>query len=80
MNKPAATRTQDLEERRRSPLATPTDLKAAAIKGIAGALDAMLADVFALYLKTKNFHWDVSGPHSRDWHLKALTARFRAAH
>jgi starvation-inducible DNA-binding protein len=50
-------------------LATPTDLGANAAKDIAGALNALLADTFALYLKTKNFHWHVSGPHFRDYHL-----------
>ena len=50
-------------------LATPTDLGANAAKDIAGALNALLADSFALYLKTKNFHWHMSGPHFRDYHL-----------
>lgn len=50
-------------------LATPTDLGATATKDIAGALNALIADTFALYLKTKNFHWHVSGPHFRDYHL-----------
>ena len=50
-------------------LATPTDLGANATKDISGALNALLADTFALYLKTKNFHWHVSGPHFRDYHL-----------
>jgi starvation-inducible DNA-binding protein len=50
-------------------LDTPTDLKANAVKDIAGALNATLADMFALYLKTKNFHWHMSGPHFRDYHL-----------
>jgi starvation-inducible DNA-binding protein len=50
-------------------LKTPTDLKSNATKDIAGALNAILADTFALYLKTKNFHWHVSGPHFRDYHL-----------
>ena len=49
--------------------ATPTDLGANATKDIAGALNALLADTFALYLKTKNFHWHISGPHFRDYHL-----------
>jgi starvation-inducible DNA-binding protein len=40
-----------------------------AVKDISGALNALLADTFALYLKTKNFHWHVSGPHFRDYHL-----------
>ena len=68
MKKPDAKK-QDLEQRRRAPLATPTDLKKAATKDIAGAMNAILADVFALYLKTKNFHWHMSGPHFRDYHL-----------
>jgi starvation-inducible DNA-binding protein len=50
-------------------LITPTDLGADATKDIAAALNALLADIFALYLKTKNFHWHVSGPHFRDYHL-----------
>ncbi len=50
-------------------LGTPTDLKAAATRGISAALGGLLADVFALYLKTKNFHWHMSGPHFRDYHL-----------
>jgi starvation-inducible DNA-binding protein len=54
---------------RTAPLDTPTDLKPNAVKDIAGALNIMLADMFALYLKTKNFHWHVSGPHFRDYHL-----------
>jgi starvation-inducible DNA-binding protein len=50
-------------------LATPTDLKSNATKDISGALNALLADTFVLYMKTKNFHWHVSGPHFRDYHL-----------
>jgi starvation-inducible DNA-binding protein len=50
-------------------LSTPTDLSADAVRDISGALNALLADMFALYLKTKNFHWHVSGPHFRDFHL-----------
>ena len=53
----------------RRPLLTPTDLDRQATKNIAGALNAILADVFALYIKTKNFHWHLSGPHFRDYHL-----------
>jgi starvation-inducible DNA-binding protein len=60
---------QDAKRRQAAPLVTPTDLKPAATKDIAGAMNAMLADVFALYLKTKNFHWHMSGPHFRDYHL-----------
>jgi starvation-inducible DNA-binding protein len=51
------------------PLASPTDLGSNATKDIAGALNALLADTFTLYLKTKNFHWHMSGPHFRDYHL-----------
>jgi starvation-inducible DNA-binding protein len=61
--------TQDLARRQEAPLLTPTDLKGAATKDIAGAMNALLADVFALYVKTKNFHWHMSGPHFRDYHL-----------
>lgn len=57
------------EKLRKSPLATPTSLSSNATTDIAGALTALLADVFALYLKTKNFHWHMSGPHFRDYHL-----------
>jgi starvation-inducible DNA-binding protein len=60
---------QDVTSRRDAPLLTPTDLAQAATRDIAGAMNAILADVFALYLKTKNFHWHMSGPHFRDYHL-----------
>lgn len=60
---------QALKSRQNAPLATPTDLKAAATKDITAAMNGILADVFALYLKTKNFHWHMSGPHFRDYHL-----------
>src|SRR3982074_2633233 len=60
---------EDVVRRLSAPLATPTDLKPAATKDIAGAMNAILADVFGLYLKTKNFHWHMSGPHFRDYHL-----------
>lgn len=50
-------------------LQTPTDLLANSVRSVADALNGMLADSFALYLKTKNFHWHVSGPHFRDYHL-----------
>src|SRR5262245_64220703 len=59
----------ELTMRRRLPLATPTDLGAEAVRDLAAALNGVLADVFALYLKTKNFHWHMSGPHFRDYHL-----------
>jgi starvation-inducible DNA-binding protein len=60
---------KDAKELRKAPLATPTDLKPNAVRDISGALNTLLADMFALYLKTKNFHWHVSGPHFRDYHL-----------
>ena len=61
--------TREMERRQEIPLTTPTDLKAEATRDISGAMNAILADVFALYLKTKNFHWHLSGPHFRDYHL-----------
>src|SRR6476620_10723478 len=59
----------NVKARQRAPLDTPTDLTSAATKDLAGALTLLLADTFALYLKTKNFHWHISGPHFRDYHL-----------
>jgi len=56
-------------QRFETPLITPTDLSPKAIRDISGAMNAILADVFALYLKTKNFHWHISGPHFRSYHL-----------
>jgi len=56
-------------ELRKSPLRTPSDLGGNAVRDLTGALNELLADVFALYMKTKNFHWHVSGPHFRDYHL-----------
>ena len=53
----------------RRPLLTPTDLDPQATRNIGGALNGILADVFALYIKTKSFHWHLSGPHFRDYHL-----------
>ena len=61
MNKPTVDKTDDLQRRQRAPLATPNDLERGATADIAGALNAILADVFAMYLKTKNFHWHMSG-------------------
>ncbi len=55
--------------RRRAPLVTPTDLRPQATVDISAAMNGVLADVFALYLKTKNFHWHMSGPHFRDYHV-----------
>ena len=60
---------QEEERIQLASLATPTDLKPAATRDISGAMNAILADVFALYMKTKNFHWHMSGPHFRDYHL-----------
>ena len=61
--------TPELIERQKSALATRSDIEPQAVKNISGALNALLADVFSLYLKTKNFHWHMSGPHFRDYHL-----------
>src|SRR6201993_4376828 len=54
---------------RTAPLATPTDLTPNAVRDLSGALNILLADMFGLYLKIKNFHWHMSGPHFRDFHL-----------
>ena len=59
----------DLKSRRAAPLATSTGLRANATRDVAAALNLLLADAFALYVKTKNFHWHMSGPHFRDYHL-----------
>jgi starvation-inducible DNA-binding protein len=67
--KKTAEATPDMERRQLSALATPTDLDKSATKDVSGAMNAILADVFALYIKTKNFHWHMSGPHFRDYHL-----------
>jgi len=69
MSRNSSTKTAELLREREAPLATPTDLTRSATKDIAGAMNAILADVFALYLKTKNFHWHMSGRHFRDYHL-----------
>jgi starvation-inducible DNA-binding protein len=69
MKRNGSTTTTELRQRRNAPLATPTDLTRSASKDVSGAMNAILADVFALYLKTKNFHWHMSGPHFRDYHL-----------
>ena len=60
---------QDTKAHKSASLDTPTDLTPEAVRDISGALNILLADMFALYLKTKNFHWHVSGPHFRDYHL-----------
>lgn len=69
MNKRAEKEIEEAHKNQTTPLRTPTDLKAAATKDIAAAMNGILADVFALYLKTKNFHWHMSGPHFRDYHV-----------
>lgn len=69
MAKKSTTDKDALKHRQRAPLNTPTDLKPKATRDIAGAMNGVLADVFALYLKSKNFHWHMSGPHFRDYHL-----------
>src|SRR5437762_487751 len=69
MKRPNSKKTIELLQRRDAPLETRTDLSHAAVKDISAAMNAILADVFALYVKTKNFHWHMSGPHFRDYHL-----------
>jgi len=64
-----AMKTDHAKSTRTTPLSTPTDLASNAVKDVSGALNILLADVFALYMKTKNFHWHMSGPHFRDYHL-----------
>ena len=65
----AKTKTRDLKLRRDLPVSTPTGLGSDATRDLAAALNGILADVFAPYLKIKNFHWHMSGPHFRDYHL-----------
>jgi len=60
---------KDVKERKKAALATPTDLGENASRDLSGGLNILLADVAALYWKTKNFHWHMSGPHFRDHHL-----------
>ena len=69
MKAATANRRRDLKSIRSAPLHTPSDLNADATRDVSAALNGVLADVFALYLKTKNFHWHMSGPHFRDYHL-----------
>jgi starvation-inducible DNA-binding protein len=65
-----ASKVRKLETRKPAPpLDTPTDLSEEAVGAISGSLNALLADTFALYVKTKNFHWHISGPHFRSYHL-----------
>jgi starvation-inducible DNA-binding protein len=60
---------RELDERRETPLRTPSDISPESVREISGALNALSADIFTLYLKTKNFHWHMSGPRFRDYHL-----------
>jgi starvation-inducible DNA-binding protein len=69
MAKSAEHKPHNLRQFQKAPLHTPTDLEPKATRDIAAAMNGLLADVFALYLKTKNFHWHMSGPHFRDYHL-----------
>jgi starvation-inducible DNA-binding protein len=64
-----AMKSENIKSRRSASLQTPTDLSANAVRDVAAALNLLLADTFALYVKTKNFHWHMSGPHFRDYHL-----------
>jgi starvation-inducible DNA-binding protein len=66
---PAVSKTNDTRRKTAAPLDTPTDLSSDAVSKISAKLNEILATTFALYLKTKNFHWHVSGPHFRDYHL-----------
>jgi starvation-inducible DNA-binding protein len=63
------TSTQELIDRQRAPIATPSDIQPQCVRDISAGVNALLADVFTLYMKTKNFHWHMSGPHFRDYHL-----------
>jgi len=62
-------KTNEVADRQKRALAAASVIAQDAIQGIATGVNALLADVFALYLKTKNFHWHMSGPHFRDYHL-----------
>src|SRR3974390_1952815 len=63
------TNRNEIAKRREAPLRTPTLLGEENVQNITGELNVLLADMFALYIKTKNFHWHISGPHFRDYHL-----------
>jgi len=67
--KAVAVKRDALRARRNAVMSTPSDLGARAATELGGAMNEILADVFALYVKTKNFHWHVTGPHFRDYHL-----------
>lgn len=62
-------KTTQILKRQKAPLTLAGDLPKDSVRDISGGLNALLADTFALYLKTKNFHWHMSGPHFRDYHL-----------
>src|SRR4029077_5639295 len=62
-------KTTSIRARRSARLGKPTDLTSNATRDLSAALTTLLADIFALYIKTKNFHWHMSGPHFRDYHL-----------
>lgn len=68
MEEPVSKTTQ-LQERQKAPLTLSSDIPEEAVRDISGGLNTLLADTFVLYLKTKNFHWHMSGPHFRDFHL-----------
>ena len=69
MKNRTASMRQQLKRRQQSRILVPSDFDRARARDIEGAMNAILADVFALYLKTKNFHWHMSGAHFRDYHL-----------
>lgn len=69
IKKVATAKTEQVKKRQEKPILFPTDLGEKASADISAAMNSVLADVFALYLKTKNFHWHVSGPHFHDYHL-----------
>src|SRR5579862_2245025 len=69
MKTPSGDKMRELRQRRASPLHTPAALSEDARRDVAAAMNGVLADVFALYVKTKTFHWHMSGPHFRDFHL-----------
>ncbi len=68
-NAPETSNTTTPKARQKLPLVTPTDLARKGVQDVAAAMNGILADVFAMYLKTKNFHWHMSGPHFRDYHV-----------
>ncbi len=68
MSPSTANKHRELKRRRQARLSTPTDLSDRAVEEISIAMNTVLADVFALYVKTKSFHWHVSGPHFREYH------------